>query len=180
MEIVLETKRLLLRKLNNNDFANLCTILKDPEVMYAYEHAFSDAEVIQWLNKQLIRYKNDGIGLWAVILKDNNEFIGQCGLTIQDIEDNKVVEIGYLFRKDYWNNGYAIEAASACKNYAFEILNIDKVYSIIRDNNFPSQKLAIKNGMTPGKTIIKHYYNMEMPHILYSISQQDYIKNKEG
>ena len=80
---ILETKRLYLRKLNQEDFSFFCKILQDEEVMYAYEHAFSDEEVQEWLNRQLARYAQYGFGLWAVILKENEELIGQCGLTMQ-------------------------------------------------------------------------------------------------
>lgn len=137
--MVLETKRLLLRQMIQDDLPALCRILQDEEVMYAYEHAFSDAEAADWLNRQLQRYKDDGFGLWAVILKESGELIGQCGLTMQDIPEGRVVEIGYLFRKDCWHKGYATEAAIGCKEYAFDTLGVSEVYSIIRDNNIASQ-----------------------------------------
>lgn len=173
--MILETERLYLRELTDKDFDNLCKILQDSEVMYAYEHAFSDEEVKEWLARQQKRYRDNGFGLWAVILKESDKIIGQCGLTLQDYRDKKVVEIGYLFQKKYWHKGYAIESARACKEYAFNILKVDEVYSIIRDNNTASQKIAIKNGMEKRDTIIKHYYNMDMPHFIYSI-KNDLVK----
>ena len=114
--MVLQTKRLLLRQLTQEDFPALCKILQDKEVMYAYEHAFSDEEVQDWLNRQIERYEKYGFGLWAVILKDTGELIGQCGLTTQPWEDREVLEVGYLFQKAYWHQGYATEAAQACKS----------------------------------------------------------------
>ena len=59
-----ETKRFYLRELNQNDFDALCKILQDEKVMYAYEGAFSDDEVREWLNRQIARYKMWGFGLW--------------------------------------------------------------------------------------------------------------------
>ena len=174
--MILETERLYLRKLTDDDFDNLCKILQDSEVMYAYEHAFSDEEVREWLARQQKRYESDGFGLWAVILKDTEEVIGQCGLTLQDYRDKKVVEVGYLFQKRYWHKGYAIESARACRDYAFDTLGINEVYSIIRDNNLPSQKVAIKNGMEKRDIIVKHYYNMDMPHFIFSIKKDDLVK----
>ena len=82
--MIFETERLFARKLTRKDFQGLCRILQDPEVMYPYEHAFSDGEVTEWLERQLLRYEKDGFGLWAVILKKTGQFIGQCGLTMQD------------------------------------------------------------------------------------------------
>ena len=169
MNIILETKRLYLRKLQLSDIQALSYILQDKDVMYAYEHSFSNEEVMQWYEKQQERYKNDGVGLLAVILKSENKLIGQCGLTLQDYKDTKVYEIGYLFNKSYWHNGYAVESAAACKEYAFQKLKIDEVYSIIRTNNYTSQKTAERNGMTIKDEIVKHYYNIDMPHYVYSI-----------
>ncbi len=98
-----------------SDIQALRNILQDKDVMYAYEHSFSNEEVMQWYEKQQKRYENDRVGLLAVILKSENKLIGQCGLTLQDYKDKKVYEIGYLFNKSYWHNGYAVESAAACK-----------------------------------------------------------------
>ena len=68
-EMILKTKRLLLRKLKQDDFDDICKLLQDPIVMYAYEGAFSKKEVQEWLDKQLRRYQNDGFGLWGMIEK---------------------------------------------------------------------------------------------------------------
>lgn len=166
-DIILITDRLILKKLTNKDFGPLCKILQNPDVMYAYEHAFSDAEVKDWLDKQIKRYKDDGFGLWAVFLKETNELIGQCGLTMQEFNQNQVLEVGYLFQQDFWHMGYATEAAIACKEYAFEKLAANEVYSIIRDNNIPSQNVALRNGMTIVDEFTKHYYGMDMLHYVY-------------
>lgn len=169
--IILDTDRLTIRELTLLDKKDLSLILQDKDVMYAYEHAFSDEEVDIWLNNQLRRYKIDGFGLWAVILKDTKKLIGQCGLTVQKINDKEVVEVGYLFNKAYWHKGYATEAAIACKNYAFNKLNINEVFSIIRDNNIPSINVAKRNGMTLKGEFIKHYYGMNMPHLIFSVNK---------
>ena len=124
--------------------------------MYAYEGAFSDDEVQEWLDKQIFRYQKWNFGLWAVILKETNEMIGQCGLTKQPWKDKEVLEIGYLLARPYWHKGYAIEAAKACKTYAFEILKADEVCSIIRDtNSFPkrSHKKRYDNDRHMDKTL---------------------------
>ncbi|MEG0771267.1 MAG: GNAT family N-acetyltransferase [Clostridia bacterium] len=170
--MIIETKRLFLRQLKKSDFDGLCKILQDTDVMYAYEGPFSDKEVQDWLYKQLMRYKTDGFGLNAVILKETGEMIGQCGLTMQDFKDQKLLEIGYLFQKKYWHNGYATEAAIACKEYAFTTLGAKKVCSIIRDTNKSSQNVALRNGMTPKDTFTKYYRGVEMPHILFSIERK--------
>ncbi len=170
-EMILETERLYLRELNEADFGALCEILQDEETMYAYEGAFSDHEVQKWLDRQIFRYHKWNFGLWAVILKENNKLIGQCGLTMQPWKESEVLEIGYLFNKAYWHKGFATEAARACKKYAFEALGADEVCSIIRDTNLPSQNVAIRNGMTKADTWIKHYRGVDMPHYRYVVQR---------
>ena len=169
MNMIFETERLFARKLTKDDFGSLCRILQDPEVMYAYEHAFSDAEVNSWLERQLKRYVTDGFGLWAVILKETGSMIGQCGLTMQDWNGKMVPEIGYLFEKAYWHRGYASEAAKGCKEYAFQSLKLPRVYCIIRDNNLPSQRVAERNGMKLCGSLVKHYYGLDMAHLVFCV-----------
>lgn len=167
----MESERLFFRRLTKEDFPALCKILQDDEVMYAYEGKFNGGEVTEWLDRQLWRYENEnGHGLYAVILKENSQLIGQCGLTLQDYNGKKVLEIGYLFRKEYWHKGYATEAAKAWKKYAFEELGEKEVYSIIRDTNTASQRVAQRNGMVRCGSLVKRYKGVDMPHIVYKAS----------
>ena len=169
VNMILETERLYLREMNQSDFESLCKILQDEDTMYAYEGAFNVDEVQEWLDRQIFRYQEWNFGLWAVILKETNQMIGQCGLTMQPWKDENVLGIGYLFERTYWHKGYAIEAAKACKKYAFEILKADEVCSIIRDTNIASQKVAIRNGMTIKDVWTKHYRGVDMPHYRYVV-----------
>lgn len=165
--MILETERLYLREMGQDDFGSLCKIMQDEEAMYAYEGAFSDAEVQEWLDRQISRYQTWGFGLWAVVQKESGEMIGQCGLTMQPWKEEEVLEIGYLFQRSCWHKGYAVEAARACKRYAFEILHADEVCSIIRDTNKNSQKVAVRNGMTKADSWTKYYRGVAMPHDRY-------------
>lgn len=173
--MILETERLLLRELEQTDYAALCEILQDEEVMYAYAHAFSNEEVQAWLDRQRERYAEHGFGLWAVLLKENGKMIGQCGLTMQDCPAGQVLEVGYLFQKAYWHKGYASEAAIACREYAFHTLHATEVFSIIRDTNIASQRVAKRNGMTAKGSFVKHYHGIDMPHILFSVKQTEAV-----
>lgn len=143
-----------MREMVQSDFKPLCKMLKDKDVMYAYEHAFDDEEAQEWLDRQLKRYSDYGFGLWAVILKETDKMIGQCGLTMQECNDSMVLEIGYLFMKEFWHRGYAAE-----------------VFSIIRDTNTASQRIAKRNGMTVTGKLIKHYMGIDMPHLVYSVKR---------
>lgn len=171
MTVILETQRLILREFENQeaDIEGLKSFLQDKEVMWAYEHRFSDEEVTDWLNWNLSHYQQYQIGLWAMMLKKNHLIIGDCGLTYQTINGEKFLEIGYHLQKDYWHQGFAIEAAQACKRYAFETLKASNVYSVVRDLNIASMNVAVRNRMTVKKCVIKHYYGIEMPHYLFSV-----------
>ena len=171
--MILETERLFLREMTEEDYPALCLILQDEETMTAYEHAFDDDEARDWLRRQRARYKRDGFGLWAVLLKNTGEMIGQCGITMQDWEKSRVPEIGYLFQKDYWHQGYATEAARGCRRYAFDTLGLSEVYSIIRDSNFPSMNVAIRNAMQVRGRFVKHYYGIDMPHLVFSVRKKE-------
>lgn len=167
--MIAETERLYFREINQDDFIALSKILQDEETMYAYNGAFSDEETQEWLDKQIARYKKYGFGLWALILKETDEMIGQCGITVQPWKDTEVLEIGYLLRKDYWHKGLATEAAQRCKEYAFDNLNAEEVCSIIRDTNIASQNVAVRNGMKITDKWTKHYRGIDMPHYLFSV-----------
>ena len=171
-QIILETERLYLREIIRSDFPALCCVLQDAEVMCAYEHAFNDTEVWEWLYKQQERYRKDGFGLWAAVLKESEAVIGQCGLTTQGWKGLKVPEIGYLFEKNHWHRGYATEAAIACKKYAFRDLNAEEVFSFIRDSNIPSQNVAKRNGMEMRGQIVKRD-RYRVSRLIFSAKKRD-------
>ncbi|MGN1281137.1 MAG: GNAT family N-acetyltransferase [Succinivibrio sp.] len=166
MKIILETPRLILREMVREDLDALSSILMDERVMYAYNGPFSSEETQVWLDRQFERYKEFGFGLWAVILRKTGKMIGQCGITMQDFNGTQVPEIGYLFAYDYWHKGYATEAARACTEYGFTILEFDRLYSIIRDTNTPSINVAKRNNMRKCGSLVKHYRGALMPHLV--------------
>ncbi len=94
--------------------------------------------------------------------------IGQCGITMQEYNDLTVPEIGYLFARGHWHNGYAAEAAMACRCYGMANLHFNRLYSIIRVTNVASQKVAFRIGMRPEGTIVRHYRGQYMRHIVFS------------
>lgn len=165
--MILETERLLLREMKQDDLPALQGILQDEETMYAYNGAFDEAETQAWLDRQLSRYAQYGFGLWAVVLKESGGMIGQCGLTMQPWRGDEVLEVGYLFNRAFWHHGYATEAARGCMEYAFDRLGAREVCSIIRETNLPSRRVAERNGMTVRDSWVKHYRGIDMPHMRY-------------
>lgn len=167
-EYILETERLILRELTACDMPALREIVQDEQTMYAWGGAWSEDETVDGLEKQLCAYKEDGFGRWAVVLKETNTVIGVCGLLWCDTDKDKVLEIGYLLNRAYWHHGYACEAAVACKNYTFDNLEYDEVFSLIRDNNHASMNVAIRMGMLVRGSFVKQYKGEDMTHLIFS------------
>ncbi len=94
-------------------------ILADSDITQHYPYTFDKTRVMNWIDKSIERYNIFGFGLWAVCLKDNGEMIGDCGLTIQIINNQIKPEIGYHFRKDMQHKGYAKEASIAVRDWTF-------------------------------------------------------------
>ncbi|MDL2211634.1 GNAT family N-acetyltransferase [Erysipelotrichaceae bacterium OttesenSCG-928-M19] len=155
MKYLIETKRLFLREISWADYDAIAEIIQNDETMYAYNGGLSDEETKEWLEKLFVRYKRDKHGLLAVVLKENGKVIGQAGLSTRYLDDKKIIELGYLFNKDYWKQGYAIEAVQALKEYGFNYFGFDEIYSLIRDTNIPSMNVAIRNGMVIRKRYLK-------------------------
>jgi RimJ/RimL family protein N-acetyltransferase len=166
-----QTERLILRPMAQADLGSVNAVLQDPLAMTAYEGAFTDAEVQAWLDKQLANYERDGHGLWAVVLRANGQMIGQCGLTWQNIDAHQRLEVGYLFRRDHWHSGYATEAASACRDWAFAQLDAREVWAQVRDINIASMNVAIRLGMVIRTRFLKHYRGVNMPHYGFTVNR---------
>ncbi|WP_440313094.1 GNAT family N-acetyltransferase [Leucobacter chromiireducens] len=165
------TPRLTLREMTADDLPALRAILQDEITMTAYEGAFDEALVQAWLRRALDRYRDDGFGLWAVILRETGEFIGQCGLTRQHILGENVIEVGYLFNRAHWHQGYAVEAATACRDYAFTQLDARRVWSQVRNTNTASMNVAIRIGMTVRGHFTMQYRGAELPHLAFAVDR---------
>jgi len=155
MESIIETRRLILRRLTLDDIPSLSLVLSDQESMIHYPQAFSNEEVKKWVERNIERYKNDGFGLWAVIRKEDNQFLGDCGITLQNIDGDILPEIGFHIIKSFCNMGYATEAAEACKKYAIEVLGFKSIYSYSEVGNKASQRVSSKIGLIKVKTFTK-------------------------
>lgn len=169
--MLLETPRLILRDLTEADVAMLHRALGDPVAMAAYEHGFGLDETRTWVRRQRERYADDGFGLWGVVLRETGELIGDCGITIQNLEDDRVIEVGYHLAQDHWHRGYATEAARACVDWAFATLDVDEVYAKVRDTNIASMNVAIRLGMTVRRRFVVRYRGMDMPHLAFAVSR---------
>lgn len=144
---VLMTERLILREYTPEDFDPLYEILSDPETMQHYPAPFTAERTSQWITRNLENYRKYGFGLWAVVQKETGKFIGDCGITIQNIDGELLPEIGYHIHKSLWRQGYGKEAAQAVRDWVFTHTDYDAVYSCMKYTNVASYSTAIANGM---------------------------------
>ena len=186
--MILETKRLYVREYTLEDLPASHTILSDKETMYAWGHGFSIDESKEWLEKQLKSYKENGFGIWAIIDKASGTIIGNAGLdrasinltNQKSIVKQEVVEIGYIVAKRFWGQGLGTEAARAVQEYAFKVLGLERVYCLIKEDNFASMRVARKLG---GRIIgenIKNYKGKDLVHYIFECKAVEFIENRES
>ena len=144
---MIETERLFLRPYTLSDFDSLYEILSDPETMQHYPAPFDEEKTRNWITWNLDNYEKYGFGLWAVVLKETGEFIGDCGITLQNIDGEILPEIGYHIHKKYWRRGFAKEAARAVRDWGFRNTQYDIFYSYMKYTNIGSWSTALANGM---------------------------------
>ena len=143
----IDSERLFLREMTMDDFDALYKVLADKEIMQHYPYSFDEERVRAWIQRNMDRYKEFGFGLWAVCLKETGEMIGDCGLTLQNIEGEMLPEIGYHIRAGQQRKGYAREAAAAVRDWAFANTDYPALYSYCKYTNVPSYKTAEAIGM---------------------------------
>lgn len=151
-----ETERLKFRLLTPEDFDTWLPLFKanDIAINLGMEPNLSETEMCQvWFDKCFHRLKNVLGGMNVLIDKTSNQMVGQCGLLIQTVEEIERLEIGYSLLPKFWGKGYAIEAATKCKNYAFENNLRDSLISMVHEGNIGSEKVALNNGMSFEKKV---------------------------
>jgi [ribosomal protein S5]-alanine N-acetyltransferase len=153
MDLLLETKRLILRPLELSDAQELFELNKNPTVhKYLWQKPEKVIEesikVIEYVQKQ---YKENNIGRYATILKETGEFIGWTGIKfVNDLEENgntNFFDYGYRLNEKFWNKGYATEASIFWLDYGFKIMKIDKINAYTHAQNGASNHVLQKVGM---------------------------------
>ncbi len=168
-EIRIETPRLLLRTMQPSDIDALLLIFTDPKVMASFGgELFTREQMEGWLQRNIKHQAEFGYGLFSIIDKRTGLLIGDCGLEQMEVEGVQAAELGYDLRSDYWNQGLATEAAIAVRNYAFNVLQLAQLISLIRVGNVASRRVAEKVGMAPAAEITRYgirywQYAMQRP-----------------
>ena len=165
---ILQTSRLLVREFVPEDADALTLVLSDAETMRYYPAPYDRDGVEQWIERNRQRYCDDGVGLWAMELIKRQEVIGDCGIILQEVDGERLYEIGYHLRRDFWGRGLATEAAIACREWGFGHLKTERLISLIRPDNLPSRRVAERNGMTLWKEV--NWRGLR--HCVYSIEKQ--------
>lgn len=169
--IILETPRLVLREYCKEDFSWLYEILSDRETMKYYPQPYDERGVQRWLDWSLENYEKYGFGLWAIELRETGEPIGDAGITMQPIDGEWLPEIGYHINKNFWRRGYASEAASAVRDWAFRNRDFPALYSYMTAENIPSQATAASCGLKK----IKEYKDKNGEQIaVYQITRDEW------
>jgi RimJ/RimL family protein N-acetyltransferase len=171
------SERLNFRKLEHDDFEEWLKFCEDENSLKYIWLTDSNSAIEKckvWFERVFNRYNNHLGGMNALVNKDSNEFIGQCGLLIHTVDGVEELEIGYSLMPEHRGKGYAIEAANKCKNFAFTNGLSDSLISIIHIDNKESEAVAIKNGMRLDKTTS---YNNSIVNI-FRINKSDWNNEK--
>jgi ribosomal-protein-alanine N-acetyltransferase len=173
----IETERLILRKLIPSDAEAMFLLDSNPNVhLYlGNKPVASIEESRQYIENIQIQYIQNGIGRFAVILKETNKFIGWAGIKFITEPINERLnfyDIGYRFIEDYWGKGYGQEAAKAWLDYGFKQLKIQKICAYADSENKGSIKILKKIGLQP----VSEFDDEGIPSVWLELTKTDYLK----
>lgn len=176
MNIHIETERLILRDILDTDLEGMFELDSDPEVhKYLGNKPVKTIEESQKMIQSIQdQYKERGIGRWAVINKETNEFMGWSGLKLNTEEElngfSNFYDVGYRFIKRFWGKGYATESGKAAMDYGFKTMNLKTIYGITEIDNQASHNALLKIGLEyieefkyEKENLTLRWYKMERP-----------------
>ncbi len=162
--MIIKTSRLTIRDFHIDDVSALYPILSDEDVMhFSLSGPFSEEKTKTFVQWCINSYQKIGFAQYAVL--HSEKLIGYCGFFTFSIQNRSEIELAYRLAKPYWSQGYASEAAKACRDYAFNQLNIKRLISCIDPSNIASIRVAEKTGMVLEQST--HYEGV--PILIYSI-----------
>lgn len=176
MNIVLETERLILRPLELSDATDFFAINDNPNVSrYLRIPLKSIAETETYIQKIINEYNQNGIGRFAVVLKESGKLIGFSGLKFRPTEENgfsNIYDLGYRFAEEHWHKGFATEAALAWLKYGFEKMKLPGIHACAVKDNMGSNKVLQKLGFQ----FENEYITNHEPHNWYKIENKNLVK----
>ena len=144
--------------MTHGDVDELFEMLGDPDVMRHYPNVMTHRDAAIWLEKCLARYKTDSHAFYLCESLETCEVVGQVGILAQDVNSTQEKDVGYLLKKKFWHQGYATEAARACRDFARAGFGYDRIISLIRPENTPSIKVAKRLGGVLEETVMWRDY----------------------
>lgn len=174
----LETARMTTRFLTKEDAAVWVEYCKDPLAtkFTTIPGKTPEEMAAMFVDLSLKRYREHRLGLQALLDKETGQFIGKCGLLLQEVNGKEEIEVGYHLLPKYWGKGYATEAAKRFRDYAFDNHLAESVISLVDPDNTPSKKVAIRNGMQLTETGAECKGNK---YDLYRITRREWEESKQ-
>jgi len=167
---IIECERVWMRQCEAGDAAALLIVLGDPAARQYFPEPLTKALVVNWIESNRQRYRENDGGLWAMILKETGEVIGDYELIRRGSTDGVTIEAAYHVRVDMRGRGYATEATRCCSTYAFKKLDADEVSMFIRADNLASRRVAEKNGFR----VVGEIMRAGSLHLVYMIKREDW------
>ncbi len=171
---ILQTDRLKLRELTEDDDVGMFEMDSDPEVhRFILNQPLTDIqqsrEIILMIQKQ---YREHGIGRWAVISKETNEFIGWAGIKIEHNvnQHDQFYDLGYRFIQKHWNKGYATEVVKGLIKYGFEELKLEKICAFPFTRHVVSARVLEKCGFK----VINHFLEDGDDNLWFEYQKKNY------
>jgi RimJ/RimL family protein N-acetyltransferase len=165
--VLIETDRLLLRRIRADDLDELVAIHAEPEVT-RFWGPFDRLTVIEWMHLNQREWGERGHGRLAIVERATGRFLGRTGLKY--FPEFRETEVGWLLRPDVWGHGFATEAAYACVGWGFRNLDGPYLTAMIRPDNLRSIRVAERLGMTPLRADVL----LDEPVVVYSISREEW------
>ena len=169
-----QTKRLIIRPLTWDDAEPWKAFTQDSNCTKFFpEFMTNDANLHEtWIQWQLARYEQGRFGLMALVDKESNQLVGQCGLLHQIVNDTDELEIGYHVLSSSHGKGFATEAAQFFKKLGFAFTEAPRIVSLIHPDNLASQAVATRNGMVQAESAI----HRDESSIVFEIKRENYVE----
>ena len=152
---ILQTERLILKRLESSDIPDLIELWCDPDVTHYLGGPRDRAKLKTSFEEDLRDPFAEQYDLWPVVEKATRDVIGHCGLLEKEVDGKNEVELIYIFKPSAWGKGYASEMGGALKRYAFEEMSVERLIALIEPENEASERVALKIGMRFEKEVVR-------------------------